>query len=171
MYLAINILLCEMIFYGPVLKKDIPLGRDPATIVPLCPPTIARRIKGVGFGAPEDRRSLHQSDDIPHLVFSQKISQTPDGWNEHVIDDEQAALLDVWVEKQIFELGKRVAMWSIEQDDVVRLVLMVRRKGLLCRPKNERNVFGYGQWANFEKPNARFLPMPPVVDREDPVIR
>ena len=109
-------------------QEDFPVRGDAPPVVTLAPPAIPKRIECLRFRAAEQHRPTNNSQDFEHLVLGNEVGEAPYGRNGYVIDNQDSARPQVWIEKMVLHFGKGVTVRPIDQNDVVRLVSAIARQ-------------------------------------------
>jgi len=92
-----------------------PSHREALLVVLLAPPTISQWIKKRRGIPAKERRGGRDTDEVEHLLFSEKREKTEDRWNMYVVKNEEGAFIEMWIEEIVLELRKRIPMGSVDE--------------------------------------------------------
>lgn len=102
---------------------------------------------------------------LEHVVAAESSEEPVDAGDLQIIDYEESAVPQVWVEKCVLDMGKRESVRSVEQDRVEPLREMVFRKRLLRGPLNKLDRAAPGIGGSH---TAKYLKL---VESKDAVVR
>src|SRR5579859_1416909 len=100
-------------------------------VVSLHRPIISKRVSNGRICTPEENGGVDRVDHFKHLFLPNYIHKMGNGRNVHIINYQQSARGNVWIQEIVFEFRNWVGVCTIEQDSVKHAVKRISRQCVL----------------------------------------